>query len=51
MERDLISRNYMTWGLGNSITLRSQNRFAALENINDSKNINRAWQNINPNLS
>ena len=36
----------MTWGLGNSITLRSQNRFAALENINDSKNINRACQTL-----
>jgi hypothetical protein len=50
MKRDLISRNYVSWGLGNSITLRSQNRFAALENLNDSTNINRAWQNIKENI-
>jgi len=24
--------------------------FAALENLNDSKNINRAWENINENI-
>jgi hypothetical protein len=40
----------VSWWFINSITLRSQNRFAALENLNDSKNINRAWQNIKENI-
>ena len=36
--------------LGNSIRLRSQNRFAALENLNDCNDINRAWENIKENI-
>jgi hypothetical protein len=40
MFRVLISSSYMRWRLGNSIRLKCQNRFAALENIN------RAWENI-----
>ena len=36
----------MSWRLGNSIRLRLKNRFAALENLNDGEDINRAWKNI-----
>jgi len=36
--------------LGNSIRLRSQNRFAALVNLNDSNDINRAWENTKENI-
>jgi len=30
--------------------IKISNRFAALENLNDSKDINRAWQNIKENI-
>jgi hypothetical protein len=36
----------MSWELGNNIRLRSQNRFAALEDLNDSEDINGGWENI-----
>ena len=35
----------MTWRLGNSIRLRSQTGLQ-LQNLNDSKDINGAWENI-----
>jgi hypothetical protein len=40
----------MSWELGNSIRLRSRNRFAALEDLNDSEDINGAWENIKDNI-
>jgi len=40
----------MSWELGNSIRLRSQNRFSALEDLNDSENINGVWKNIKENI-
>jgi len=40
----------MSWRLGNSIRLRLPNRFAALENLSDDKDINRAWENIKENI-
>ena len=40
----------MSWRLGNSIRLKLQNRFAALENLNDSEDINRVWKNIKENI-
>ena len=30
--------------------IKNSNRFAALENLNDSDNINRAWENIKRNI-
>ena len=41
----------MSWKLVNTIRLRSQNRFAALEDLNDSEDIglNGALENINEN--
>jgi len=30
--------------------IKISNMFAALENLNDSKNINRAWENISENI-
>jgi hypothetical protein len=30
--------------------LKISNRFSALENLNDSKDINRAWENIKENI-
>jgi hypothetical protein len=38
------------WKLGNSIRLKSETVFAALENMNDSENINRAWENMKENI-
>jgi hypothetical protein len=40
----------VSWRLGNSIRLWSQNRFASLENLTDSEDINRAWGNIKENI-
>jgi len=37
----------VTSRLGNSVGLRSQNRCAALKNLNDRKDINWVWENIN----
>jgi hypothetical protein len=48
MWKDLISGSKASWSLGNSIRLISKG-FAALEN-NDSKGINRAWENIKQNI-
>jgi hypothetical protein len=39
----------MSWRLGN-YQIKVSNMFAALENLSDSKNINRAWENINENI-
>ena len=39
----------MSWRLGNYQIMIS-NRFAALENLNDSEAINRAWENIKENF-
>ena len=41
----------MSWNLGNSIRLRSQTGFSALENLNDSENINSNWGNITENIT
>ena len=35
----------MNWRLGNSIR-QITNKFAALENLSDKEDINRAWENI-----
>ena len=50
MWRDLISGGYVRCRLGNSIRLCFQNRFAALEKLTDSEDINRAWENIKENI-
>ena len=42
-------RKEMSWMLGNSIRLRLQTG-AALGNLSDDKNINRAWENIKENI-
>jgi hypothetical protein len=36
----------MSWQLRNSIRLGSQKGFAALENSNDSEDINRPWEKL-----
>jgi len=36
--------------LGNRNRSRFQNRFSALENLRDSEEINRAWENIKENI-
>jgi len=41
----------MIWRLGNSIRFEISNRFAALENISDGEEINRAWKNIKENTT
>jgi hypothetical protein len=38
----------MSWRLGNSIKI--SDRFAALENLSDSEDINRAWKTIKENV-
>jgi len=40
----------MSWKLEISIRLRSQTRFAALENLSHSDDINRVWVNIKENI-
>jgi len=39
----------VSWNLENSIRLKSD-RFAALENVNDNKDLNRDWENITENI-
>ena len=39
----------MSWRLGN-YQIKISNRFAALENLSDNKDINRAWENIKGNV-
>jgi len=39
----------MSWKLGDIIRLRSQDNFAALENLIDDEDTNRAWENIKQN--
>jgi len=34
----------------NQYQIKISNRYAALENLSDSKNINKAWENIKQNL-
>jgi hypothetical protein len=45
--RDLISGSYVSWRLGNSIILISK----TLENLNGSKDINRALENIKEDIT
>jgi hypothetical protein len=40
----------MSWRLGNGIRVRSQRGFTALENLNVSYGINRAWENMKENI-
>jgi len=40
----------MSWRLEKTIRLRLQNRFAALENLSDGENANRAWENMKENI-
>jgi hypothetical protein len=40
----------MSWRLGKKYQTEISNRFAALENSNDSEDINRAWENIKENI-
>ena len=41
----------MSWRLGNTIRLRSQTGLlTTLENLNDSEDINRSWENIKENV-
>jgi len=40
----------MTWRLGNSIGFKISNRFAVLENLRDSEDINTASENIPKNV-
>jgi len=39
----------MNWKLGN-YQIEISNRFASLENLSDSKDINKAWENIKENI-
>ena len=39
----------MSWRFGN-YQIDITNRFAALENLSDDEDINRAWENINENI-
>ena len=39
----------MSCRLTKHFQIRVSNRFAALENLNDSEDINRAWENISEN--
>ena len=47
---------YLTWGKLNELEDRKKyqieirNRFAALENLNDDKDVNRTWKNIKENI-
>ena len=49
MEKDLISGNSVSWRLGNYQIVISY-RFAALENLSDDEDIQRAWENIKENI-
>ena len=40
----------MSWSLGNSDRLRFQRGFTGLENLRDSEDLNRAWENIKENI-
>ena len=41
----------MSWRLGNNIrSVENTNRCAALENLHDDEDINRAWENIKKNI-
>jgi hypothetical protein len=51
MWRESVSGNYVTWRLGNNIRWRHPiDRFAALENWNDSEDINWGWENFKQNI-
>jgi hypothetical protein len=49
MWKDLFSGSEISCRLRNSI-IKISNRFAALENLNDSEDISRAWENIKKNI-
>jgi hypothetical protein len=49
MWKDLFSGSQISWRLGNSI-IKLSNRFAALENLSDSEDISRVWENIKENI-
>ena len=38
------------WEVTKQYQIKNSNRFAALENLNDSDNINRAWEKIKENI-
>ena len=40
----------MSWRLEKKYQIEISNRFAALENLRDSEDINRAWENIKSNI-
>ena len=40
----------MSWRFNKQYQIKISNRFAALENLHDSKDINRAWENIKENI-
>jgi hypothetical protein len=50
MQTDLISVSKVSWKLGNSFHIKISYRSAALENLKDSQDINRAWENIKENI-
>jgi hypothetical protein len=43
-------RSEVSWRLGSSIRSRSPKKFAALEGLNVSEDINRSWENIKGNM-
>jgi hypothetical protein len=50
MRRDLISRSLNELEVRKQYQLKISNRFAALENLNVSEDINMAWENIKENI-
>jgi len=40
----------VSWRLGKEYQIKISNRFAALENLNDSEDRSRAWENIKQNI-
>jgi len=40
----------VSWKLGKNKSVKSQNTFAALENLNDTEDMNRAWGNTKQNI-
>jgi len=50
MWKDLNLRKLSELEVWKHYQIRISNRFATLENLNDSKDINRAWENIKENI-
>jgi hypothetical protein len=50
MSKGLISRSLVRGRLRNSFQIEISNRFKALENLNDSEDVNRTWENIRENI-